>query len=150
VTNCDVVHRMGFSTSTTLALQSGSGALALVADFLCIAFIDRLGRRRPLIISNIVCSCSFVVAAALMASYGVGTKANMTNMAANRAFVATLWFFNFVFGLAIGPLAWAVPVEMFGSRYRGKATAITSSAQWISNCQYRLSPASFSRFLDRR
>lgn len=30
-----------------------------------------------------------------------------------------------------------IPVEMFNSATRAKATAITSSAAWISNCEHR-------------
>jgi MFS family permease len=118
---------MGFGTSTTLALQAGNSVLALVAEVLCIAYVDRLGRRQPLIWSFAASGACFVVIAALAGAYGT------TNAAASRAFVAVTWLYNFVFSLAVGPLAWAVPVEMFGSRHRGKATAVTSSAQWIFN-----------------
>jgi uncharacterized PurR-regulated membrane protein YhhQ (DUF165 family) len=95
---------------------------------LCILYIDRLGRRWPLIAANALSALAFVVGTCLIAVYGA------SNGGAARAFVATTWFFNLVFSAAIGPLSWAIPVEMFGSKARAKATAVTSSAAWISNC----------------
>ena len=72
------------------------------------------------------------------------------------------WIFNFFFSAgtygaidylfhthvcppAIGPLTWAYPVEIFTSATRAKATAITSSAAWISNFMIaQVSPPAFA------
>ncbi|KAF7341562.1 MFS domain-containing protein [Mycena sanguinolenta] len=43
------------------------------------------------------------------------------------------WVFNFFFSACIGPLSWAYPAEIYSTRTRAKATAITSSGSWISN-----------------
>ncbi|KAI3599166.1 mfs sugar, partial [Moniliophthora roreri] len=43
------------------------------------------------------------------------------------------WVFNFFFSACIGPLSWAYPAEIYSTRTRAKATAITSSSSWISN-----------------
>jgi hypothetical protein len=92
-------------------------------------FIDRMGRRKPLITANAVSGLTFVIATCIIAIYPAGSN----NANASRAFVAMTWLFNLFFSAAIGPLSWAIPVEMFNSATRAKATAITSSASWISN-----------------
>ena len=47
--------------------------------------------------------------------------------------------------IAIGPLSWAYPVEIFNAATRAKATAVTSSAAWISNFMIaQVSPPAFS------
>jgi MFS family permease len=136
---------LSIDTSTTLGLQTGNSIVALIGQALCIIYIDRLGRRRPLIAANALSSLAFIVGTALIAVYGPdGAKGNTPGDAvarghARRGFVATTWFFNLVFSAAIGPLSWAVPVEMFGSKTRATATAMTSSAAWISNCGYLVS-----------
>jgi MFS family permease len=114
---------MGFDTSTTLALQSGNSLLAVVAEILCMVFVDRLGRRRPLIISFAFSGATLVIMAALTGAFGT------TNAAASRAFVAMTWLFNFAFSAGVGPLAWAVPVEMFGSRHRRRSQAPRSGSR---------------------
>lgn len=129
---------IGIDTSTTLGLQSGNSVIALIGEALCILYVDRLGRRWPLIIANALSGLTFVIGTCIIAVFPAGTN----NHNASRAFVAMTWLFNLVFSAAIGPLSWAIPVEMFNSATRARATSITSSAAWISNCTsfLRLAP----------
>jgi len=159
--------RIGIDESTTLGLQSGNSVIALIGEALCVLFIDRLGRRWPLISANAASGLTFVVGTCIIAIY----PASANNGNAARAFVrhayrslgctfahlnsqvSMTWLFNLVFSAAIGPLSWAIPVgmwsifqtpvvthvtftEMFNSATRAKATSITSSAAWISNCVF--------------
>lgn len=121
---------IGIDTSTTLGLQTGNSVIALIGQALCIMYIDRFGRRGPLITANALSGLTFVISTCIIAIYPAGSN----NQNAARAFVAMTWLFNLFFSAAIGPLSWAIPVEMFNSATRAKATAITSSASWISNC----------------
>ncbi|KDQ49680.1 hypothetical protein JAAARDRAFT_616077 [Jaapia argillacea MUCL 33604] len=131
---------IGISTSVTLGLQSGNSVIALIGEALCVFFIDKLGRRRPLIWANILSGFTFIVGTILIAVFPAGGNAN-----ASRAFVAMTWLFNLFFSAAIGPLSWCIPVEMFNSTTRAKATAITSSAAWISNFLIaQVSPVAFA------
>ncbi|KAH7097624.1 general substrate transporter [Auriculariales sp. MPI-PUGE-AT-0066] len=120
---------IGIDASTTLGLQSGNSVIALIGEALCVLFIDKLGRRWPLISANALSGLTFVIGTAIIAEFPADTN----NHHASRAFVSMTWLFNLAFSAAIGPLSWAIPVEMFNSATRAKATAITSSAAWISN-----------------
>lgn len=122
---------IGINTNTTLGLQSGNSVIALIGEALCVFYIDRLGRRWPLIWANAISGFTFVIGTIIIAIFPAGSN----NENAARAFVSMTWLFNLVFSSGIGPLSWAIPVEMFNNATRAKATAITSSAAWISNCK---------------
>lgn len=53
---------IGFGVSTTLMLQSINTVLGLLGEFACVMFIDKTGRRWPMIIGNIICGMTFLVA----------------------------------------------------------------------------------------
>ncbi|KAJ7720089.1 general substrate transporter [Mycena maculata] len=110
---------MGFSSTRILLFQSINSIIALIGEAACVMWIDATGRRGPMIVGNVVSGLSFVVGAILMARWP-GTVNNT-------------WVFNFFFSACIGPLSWAYPAEIYSTRTRAKATAITSSASWISN-----------------
>ncbi|KAH9836374.1 general substrate transporter [Rhodofomes roseus] len=132
---------IGIDTSTTLGLQSGNSVVALIGEALCIWYIDRLGRRKVFVWGNALCGLTFVIGTIIIARFPAGSD----NANAARAFVAMTWLFNLVFSACCGPLSWAIPVEMFNSATRAKATAITSSAAWISNFMIaQVSPPAFT------
>jgi len=132
---------MGFTSNRILLFQSINSIIALIGEACCVFWIDATGRRRPLIIGNIVSGLSFVVGAILMARY----PGTVHNNAAHYIFILTTWVFNFFFSACIGPLSWAYPAEIFSTRTRAKSTAITSSASWISNFFIaQVTPVAFS------
>jgi len=115
-----------FSVQMTGSINS---IIALLGEAACVMWIDATGRRRPMIVGNIVSGLSFVVGAILMARW----PGTVNNNAAHYIFILTTWVFNFFFSACIGPLSWAYPAEIYSTRTRAKATAITSSGSWISN-----------------
>ncbi|KAF7327235.1 MFS domain-containing protein [Mycena kentingensis (nom. inval.)] len=141
---------MGFSSTRILLFQSINSIIALAGEAACVMWIDATGRRRPMIIGNFASGLSFVVGSILMARWP-GTVDNNAvrglvcettcNTNPFRAFrptifsshLVTTWVFNFFFSSCIGPLSWAYPAEIYSTRTRAKATAITSSGSWISN-----------------
>ncbi|KAF8317910.1 general substrate transporter [Clavulina sp. PMI_390] len=132
---------IGIGPGKTLLLQSFNSIIALIGEAFCILLVDRWGRRWPLIVGNIASSITFVVGTCIIAIY----PASKNNHSASNAFVAMTWIFNFFFSSMIGPLSWAYPVEIFNSATRARATAITSSAAWISNFMIaQASPPAFA------
>ncbi|KAF7304179.1 MFS domain-containing protein [Mycena indigotica] len=114
-----IFKTMGFSSTRILLFQSINSVIALLGEAACVIWIDATGRRKPMIVGNIASGLSFVVGSILMARWP-GTVNNT-------------WVFNFFFSACIGPLSWAYPAEIYSTRTRAKATAITSSGSWISN-----------------
>ncbi|KAJ3843839.1 general substrate transporter [Lentinula raphanica] len=120
---------MGFSATRVLLFQSINSVIALIGEACCVLWVDNTGRRLPMITGNIVSGLSFVVGSILMARW----PGTVDNNAAHYIFIITTWVFNFFFSSCIGPLSWAYPAEIYSTRTRAKATAVTSSASWISN-----------------
>ncbi|KII89895.1 hypothetical protein PLICRDRAFT_174711 [Plicaturopsis crispa FD-325 SS-3] len=120
---------MGFSSTRILLFQSINSIIALIGEACCVIWIDRTGRRLPLIVGNVVSGLSFVVGAILMARW----PGTVQNDAAHYIFIVTTWVFNFFFSACIGPLSWAYNAEIFSTRTRAKSTALTSASSWISN-----------------
>jgi len=120
---------MGFSSTRILLFQSINSVIALIGEACCVLWIDATGRRTPMIVGNVASGLSFVVGSILMARW----PGTVNNNAAHYIFIITTWIFNFFFSACIGPLSWAYPAEIYSTRTRAKATAISSSASWISN-----------------
>uniref|UniRef100_A0A0W0FPK7 Major facilitator superfamily (MFS) profile domain-containing protein n=1 Tax=Moniliophthora roreri TaxID=221103 RepID=A0A0W0FPK7_MONRR len=115
----EIFTTMGFSSTRILLFQSINSIIALIGEACCVIWVDHIGRRRPLIVGNVASGLSFVVGSILMARW--------------PGSVDKTWVFNFFFSACIGPLSWAYPAEIYSTRTRAKATAITSSSSWISN-----------------
>jgi len=124
-----IFKTMGFTSTRILLFQSINSIIALLGEAACVLWIDATGRRRPMIVGNILSGLSFVVGSILMARW----PGTVNNNAAHYIFIITTWVFNFFFSACIGPLSWAYPAEIYSTRTRAKATAITSSGSWISN-----------------
>ncbi|KAL1735018.1 general substrate transporter [Schizophyllum commune] len=133
---------MGFSNSRILLFQSINSVIALIGEACCVIWVDRTGRRLPLIVGNIASGLSFVVGTILMARW----PGTVDNNAAHYLFIVTTWVFNFFFSSCIGPLSWAYPADIFSTRIRAKSTAITSAASWLSNFMIaEVTPVAFAQ-----
>lgn len=60
---------MGFTANRILLFQSINSIIALIGEACCVLWVDRVGRRRPLIVGNVASGLSFVVGALLMARW---------------------------------------------------------------------------------
>ncbi|KAJ6585908.1 general substrate transporter [Mycena capillaripes] len=131
------VKHMGFTSTRILLFQSVNSIIALIGEAACVLWIDATGRRGPMIIGNVVSGLSFVVGAILMARWPGTVNNNVGPLTISSIrlliFFRSTWVFNFFFSACIGPLSWAYPAEIYSTRTRAKATAITSSGSWISN-----------------
>jgi len=89
----EIYQQIGISANDSLKYQAVSSVLALVAQFACICFIDRLGRRWTLIGGNLLNCLFFVIATALFAVFPPTTN----NTGAHWGFIACTWLFNVSF-----------------------------------------------------
>ncbi|KAJ1043077.1 hypothetical protein NDA14_006275 [Ustilago hordei] len=127
----DIFKVFGYSNSRIFLLQSINSIIALIGEAACVLFVDKLGRRWPLIVCNSMAGACFSVATALQAVYPAAGP--NPNKHAGGAFIAMIWIFNFFFSAGIGPLSWAVPVEIMNTSIRAKGTALTSISCWVAN-----------------
>jgi sugar porter (SP) family MFS transporter len=106
-------------------------------------WIDRWGRRKPLIIGAIFMQIWLYTNGGLMATYGKpappggigGTAAESWQISGppSKAVIACSYLFVASFAPTWGPVSWIYPPELFPLRVRGKAVALCTSANWIFN-----------------
>ncbi|KAH6957957.1 general substrate transporter [Ilyonectria sp. MPI-CAGE-AT-0026] len=126
-----IYSKIGIAGDETLRYQAISSVIALVAQFLCILFIDKFGRRWPLIWGNIGNGVCFIIATILLAKFPPGSDNN--NGSAAWGFIAMTWLYNFSFSATCGPLSWIIPAEIFDTKTRSKGVSIATMTSFAFN-----------------
>lgn len=118
----DIYAQVGVSTNDALMYQGIGYAISIVAQLCTILFIDRIGRRWPFIIGNLVCSACFMVTAGVIANFDGSDQ--RTHDSLLWLFIAFGWLFQFSFSFTCGSLSWVIPSEVFDTRTRSKGVSI--------------------------
>jgi MFS family permease len=121
---------MGIKGDDTLKYQAISSIIALIGQALCILFIDRFGRRWPLIFGNLGNCVTFIIATILLAKFPPGAN---DNKAAAWGFIVITWIYNFSFSATCGPLSWIIPAEIFDTKTRSKGVSIATMVSFAFN-----------------
>lgn len=124
-----IYAKIGIAGDDTLKYQAISSVLALVAQFLCMLFIDHTGRRWPLILGNLGNMVTFIIATILLAKFPPGTA----SASAGWGFIAMTWLYNFCFSATCGPLSWIIPAEIFDTKTRSKGVSIATMISFAFN-----------------
>ncbi|ORY75313.1 putative high-affinity hexose transporter [Leucosporidium creatinivorum] len=112
---------LGFSTTTSLALNLLYGAFGLLFTLFWVGIIDRLGRRPALIFSSLLAGAALLIQAVLSQVYLTKDVVPVNGL---RAQVAMFYIFNLGF-VCVGMLAWLIPAEMMPYNIRAKGTSIS-------------------------
>ena len=117
----------GFATAEaqTQATTWAIGAVNVIATFIAIAFIDKLGRR-PLLLAGLVGMFVSLAAVGCAFMYGKGTASPMMGTITLVALVVFIMSFAF----SLGPVVWTVINEIFPGRVRGRAVAVATAVNW--------------------
>ncbi|KIW96413.1 uncharacterized protein Z519_03482 [Cladophialophora bantiana CBS 173.52] len=121
-----------FSTTRSLMIIGIYGALAQVYNTICIAFVDRVGRRKLLIPSMIGMGAALCVNATLSHFYIDGNQDPSRNENALRACVAMYFVFS-VFFTSLGCISWIFSSEVFPTAIRAKGTSLSTFTNWAVN-----------------
>lgn len=119
----EIFARAGFATpeAQTMATTWAVGAVNVLATFIAIAFIDKLGRR-PLLLAGLI---GMGVSLAVV---GLAMRADMPGMVT----LAALVVFIISFAFSLGPVVWTVINEIFPGAVRGRAVAVATAVNWAS------------------
>ena len=129
---------VGFSQDQAFLTSMITNAVNVGTTVLAIALIDRVGRKRLLLVgsSGMVATLALLTfifgTAPQVANGSGGTEPSLVGLSATIAVLA----FNvyvFFFGMSWGPVVWVLLGEMFPNRIRAAALAVAASAQWIAN-----------------
>jgi sugar porter (SP) family MFS transporter len=121
---------MGIKGDDTLKYQAISSVIALIAQFLCLLFIDKFGRRWTLIFGNLGNMVTFIIATILLAKFPPGDSGNK---AAAWGFIIITWVYNFSFSATCGPLSWIIPAEIFDTKTRSMGVSIATMVSFAFN-----------------
>jgi sugar porter (SP) family MFS transporter len=112
----------GFSSSSAALQTVGVGLVNLLATFLGMSLIDKLGRKTLLLIGSV----GMVVALAGVAEiFSTNTHQHLL--------VWLFMLFIVFFAISQGSVIWVYIAEVFPSRVRSKGQSVGSSSHWIMN-----------------
>jgi MFS transporter, SP family, galactose:H+ symporter len=129
----EIFAAAGFATAEeqTTVTTWAIGGVNVLATFIAIAFIDRLGRRPLLLAGLIGMGISLVVVGLAFLSIGAGAAAGGPSAAGIVTLIA-LVVFIISFAFSLGPVVWTVISEIFPGRIRGRAVAVATAVNWGS------------------
>ncbi len=124
---------VGFSEHDSLTITVITSVVNIATTLIAIALIDRIGRRRLLLIGSVAMAITLGVLTSLFfAAPVVGGHPQLTGAAGPVALVAAN-LFVVAFGMSWGPVVWVLLGEMFSNRIRAVALAVGAAAQWVAN-----------------
>lgn len=131
---------VGFSESDALLINVISGSVSILAVFLSIALVEKIGRKPILWIGSAGMAATLGTMALAFATGNFDASGGlvlsetwgMTALIAANLYVA-------VFNFSWGPVMWVMLGEMFPNQLRGSGLAVSGFAQWIANFGITLS-----------
>jgi MFS family permease len=125
---------LGIDNNTSLKIVGISGSLSIVWATLGLAYLDRIGRIKPLIFSAVGMGCALVVNAAMSQHF------DPSNTNQLRAMVAMNFVFSLFFTMT-GIVSWVYPAEIFPLTIRARGNAISTFTNWSLNLLFaQISP----------
>jgi len=125
---------VGFDESQAFLTSTITSVTNIVVTIIAIVLVDRIGRRRLLLIGSTGMTFSLAIMAIAFSTANVDSAGDAT-LADNWATIALVSANLFVvfFGATWGPIVWVLLGEMFPNRIRATALAIAAAAQWVAN-----------------
>jgi hypothetical protein len=118
----EIYATLNIGTTASLKYQGISNVLSILAQACTILFIDRLGRRWPLIIGNAINGVCFVIVTAAIASFPTASPSGQN--ALGWTFIVINWCYQVSFSFTCGSLSWIIPAEVFDTKTRSKGVSI--------------------------
>lgn len=118
----EIYRTLNIGTGDSLQYQGISNVLSVVAQACTVALIDRIGRRWPLIIGNIVNGICWIVVVIAIALFPNATPSRQGQL--GWTFIAMNWVYQVSFSFTCGPLSWIIPAEVFDTKTRSKGVSL--------------------------
>lgn len=118
----EIYAQIDIGTTDSLKYQGISNVLSILAQACTVLFIDRLGRRWPLILGNAINGVCFVIATAAIASFKSASPSGQN--ALGWTFIVINWVYQVSFSFTCGSLSWIIPAEVFDTKTRSKGVSL--------------------------
>jgi sugar porter (SP) family MFS transporter len=133
---------LGFSVSTSLFIIGIYGAFAQLWNTVCLAVMDRVGRKKLLLPSMFGMGAALCVNATLAHYFDPDTSQNLNALRANVSM-------NFVFSVfftSLGVISWVYPAEIMSTAIRARGTSLSTVTNWSLNLLFaQCSPLALSK-----
>ncbi|KAG4434851.1 hypothetical protein IFR05_009669 [Cadophora sp. M221] len=119
---------LGLSKDLSLMAGGIESTLKIGCSVIEMLIIDKLGRRRTLLLGSFIMSVSMLINGALPLVYP-----GNTNRASDYACIVFIFFFSFGYSIGFGPNAWVYGTEIFPTHVRATGISISASAGAIGS-----------------
>ena len=133
----------GLTGNNLLVSSSIQYVINVVMTIPALLFVDRWGRRGPLLVGAALMMTFLFCNAGLLADRGhkappggldnIEAQSWVITGAASKGVIACSYLFVASFAPTWGPVSWIYPPELFPLRVRGKAVALSTSSNWAFN-----------------
>ena len=120
------------SDGARLAATAGVGAVNMLATFIAIWLVDRVGRK-PLLVAGLIgmAASLAVLGVAFLRAGTAGAAAGANGMGAVT--LACLMLYIVCFAFSMGPIVWLMISEIFPLGVRGLGTSLAAGSNWAAN-----------------
>lgn len=122
-----ILKQAGLGNSTSILGTVGIGAINVIVTIFAIMIIDKINRKKLLVIGNIGMVSSLLIMSGLILTLGLDSSFGAWII------VACLSLFIVFFAFTWGPVLWVMLPELFPMRARGAATGIAALALSIGS-----------------
>ena len=126
-------QQVGFSEADALVQTVITSVTNIAVTVLAIALIDRVGRRRLLLVGSAGMAVSLAALAVAFATAPLVDGEPALEGAAGPVALVSANLFVVFFGMSWGPAVWVLLGEMFNNRIRAAALGLAAAAQWAGN-----------------
>lgn len=118
----EIYKGLNIGTGDALKYQGISNVLSVVAQTCTVLLIDRIGRRWPLIIGNVMNGICWIIVTAAIATFPTASPSLQHSL--GWVFITMNWLYQISFSFTCGPLSWIIPAEVFDTKTRSKGVSI--------------------------
>ncbi len=128
-----IFENMGFERNASLLNTVAVGAANLIATFIAITFVDKLGRKLLLLIGSAGMGLCLMMVGISM-QYGIFNDLAIGSVIIPKGYFIIAFIVGYIafFASSLGPIVWVVMSEIFPTKIRGRAMSISTVALWIA------------------
>ncbi|KAJ7158266.1 general substrate transporter [Mycena crocata] len=126
----ETLTHAGFTVSQALFYSSVCSVFYLAGTVPAILYLDKLGRRRFLLVGSVALAASLTIVGALKL-YIERWPSKLSIVGGAHGVVVGMSVYFFFFACTWGPIPWLLSAEVFPLKVRAKGMAIATVADWV-------------------
>jgi len=127
----DILEESGFASQAALIGQIGNGVTSVLATFVGIWLLGRVGRK-PMLTVGLIGTTTALLLVAVISHFVPNAPADELGVKPFLILAMTIVFLCFQQG-AISPVTWLMLAEIFPARLRGLAFGLAAMVLWLTN-----------------